>query len=166
MKVIYNIYIYTVYELHINERNKKVIGIKRLIAFVGVNTLYFISSSKIFLSINTIHQDRNGSREIQQLNTDWIHSLFTPLMKHFNFAAGKRCGRPSLVTSSGILSSVWREGERTPLQGKLIFTEDAVQCCMRSDFLSLIKTRMPQCIGAVYPPSLLFSQPVDSRQTA
>ena len=51
------VYIYAVYELHINESNKKVIGIKRLIAFVRVNTLHFISSSEIFLSINTIHQD-------------------------------------------------------------------------------------------------------------
>lgn len=90
-----------------------------------------ISESRLSLDImESIKTQRWVMKEKKnQLNTDWIHYLFSPLMKHFNLAARQLCLWPSPVTSSNILSCVWGERARTPLQGKLIFTEDAVLHC-------------------------------------
>lgn len=99
--------------------------------------LLLISKRKVSLNIMaSIKTQRRVMRgQEKQLNTDWVRYFFSsffffvPLMKYFNLAARELCLRPSPVTSSDILSSVWGERARTPLQGKLIFTEDAVHRC-------------------------------------
>lgn len=55
--------------------------------------------------------------------------FWSPLMKRFHLAGRQLCAWPLAVTCSHILSNVWGSEPRTPLQGKLIFTEDAVLCC-------------------------------------
>lgn len=74
-------------------------------------------------------QISNEGCAMARLWLDWIPSFFGPLMKHFNLAPRQLCLWPSAVTSSTLLSSIWEEWVRTPLQGKLIFTEDAVLRC-------------------------------------
>lgn len=114
-------------EINRNSKKKKR-ELWRALVDGGLNTLFDLNKSKVSFTCQRSETGDEGTGLTAEHRLDSL-PFYIPLMKHFHLAARKLCVWPSPVTSSNILSSVWGERARTPLQGKLIFTEDAVHRC-------------------------------------